>query len=71
MGRHKGRPHWAKAHSLSRNTLQQLYPRFDDFIRVLKKVDPEGLFRNEYVNRHIFGQDIGGRVFKKRQQNRS
>jgi L-gulonolactone oxidase len=68
LSSHKGRPHWAKAHRLTQKTLQTLYPRFNDFTRVLEDVDPEGLFRNEYVNRHIFGHNISGRVFKRRPQ---
>jgi len=65
--RHGGRPHWAKAHNLRPETLRQLYPRFDDFVRVLEDVDPGGMFRNEYVQRHIFGKtgpEVDGRIFK-------
>lgn len=67
VSRHGGRPHWAKAHRLSPNTLRQLYPAFDDFTRVLENVDPFGMFRNEYVQRHIMGRPIDVRIFKKRQ----
>lgn len=66
--RHGGRPHWAKAHNLRPETLRRLYPRFDDFTRVLGSVDPCGMFRNEYVERHIFGKTGPGyhnRVFKR------
>jgi len=34
---------------------------------VLEDVDPNGVFRNEYVRRHIFGAqgpEVHGRVFK-------
>jgi len=65
--KHGGRPHWAKAHHLRPETLRKLYPRFDDFIQVLQDVDPQGLFRNEYVQRHLFGKtgpQFDGRVFK-------
>ncbi|KAG9311081.1 D-arabinono-1,4-lactone oxidase-domain-containing protein [Chiua virens] len=65
MFRHGGRPHWAKAHPLRPDTLRTLYPRFDDFIRVLQDVDPHGIFRNEYVQRHIFGKaDCDASVFR-------
>ncbi|CAL1697949.1 unnamed protein product [Somion occarium] len=70
LAKHGGRPHWAKAHSLKPVELRRLYPRFDDFIRVLEDVDPRGMFRNEYVQRHLFGMDgprWGERVFKVRQ----
>jgi len=41
-----------------------MYPRFDDFVAVLEDVDPHGMFRNEYVMRHIFGHAGDERVFK-------
>ncbi|XP_006455867.1 hypothetical protein AGABI2DRAFT_195196 [Agaricus bisporus var. bisporus H97] len=66
LARHQGRPHWAKAHMLRPDDLRRLYPRFDDFRRVLNRVDPDGTFRNEYIQRHIFGQPIDSRVYKTR-----
>ena len=69
LARHGGRPHWAKAHHLRPAALRQLYPRFDDFRAVLERVDPQGVLRNEYIQRHIFGIDeprVGERVFKVR-----
>ncbi|KAH9922306.1 L-gulonolactone/D-arabinono-1,4-lactone oxidase [Epithele typhae] len=65
---HGGKPHWAKAHPLRPAGLRAMYPRFDDFVRVLTEVDPRGLLRNPYVDRHIFGDDApaaGDRVFKR------
>lgn len=44
-----------------------MYPRFGDFVRVLEEVDPRGMLRNEYVQRHVFGkqgQEFDDRVFK-------
>lgn len=68
LARHEGRPHWAKSHPLRPDDLRQLYPHFDDFVRVLEDVDPNGMFRNEYVQRHIFdqqGEAFGERVYKR------
>ena len=69
LARHRGRPHWAKAHPLrGAAALRALYPRFDAFVRVLADVDPAGRFRNEYVERHIFGAagpQCDARVFKR------
>ena len=62
--RHQGRPHWAKPHHLRRDELRALYPCFDDFTRVLDTVDPTGIFRNEYIHRHIMGRAVDARVFK-------
>jgi len=64
-----GRPHWAKTHGLRPDALSVLYPRFDSFQKVLSIVDPEGMFRNEYISRHIFGATgarFDERVFKAR-----
>ncbi|KAJ7151809.1 D-arabinono-1,4-lactone oxidase-domain-containing protein [Mycena crocata] len=66
VARHGGRPHWAKAHHFAPDTLRRLYPHFDDFVRVIGEVDPQGVFRNEYVQRHVLGQPVGERVFKLR-----
>lgn len=66
VSRHRGRPHWAKTHKLRPDDLRRLYPRFDNFLQVLERVDPSGVFRNEYVRRHIYGQPIDSRVFKLR-----
>lgn len=66
LARHQGRPHWAKAHKLRPDDLRRLYPQFDEFRHVLERVDPTGVFRNEYVQRHIYGQPIDSRVFKLR-----
>lgn len=70
MIRHRGRPHWAKAHDLRPETLSAFYPKFESFKDLLNFYDPEGIFRNEYVSRHIFGAtgpNFGARVFKARQ----
>ncbi|KDR74082.1 hypothetical protein GALMADRAFT_250832 [Galerina marginata CBS 339.88] len=62
--RYQGRPHWAKPHLLQPDSLRKLYPHFDDFRRVIEDVDPEGIFRNEYVQRHIMGKPVDPRIFK-------
>jgi FAD-linked oxidoreductase len=45
-----GRPHWGKLHNLGADQLRARYPRFDDFLAVRRAVDPEGLFRNAYLD---------------------
>jgi FAD-linked oxidoreductase len=45
-----GRPHWGKMHDLDANILRGRYPRFDDFLRVRKEVDPNGVFTNAYLD---------------------
>jgi FAD-linked oxidoreductase len=46
-----GRPHWGKLHTLGAEQLRERYPRFDDFLAVRRELDPEGLFRNAYLDR--------------------
>lgn len=69
MMRYGARPHWAKAHRLRPDGLSLLYPRFESFRELLTTIDPDGVFRNEYISRHIFGATdarFGTRVFKAR-----
>lgn len=45
------RPHWGKLfHAVDRT----LYPRLGDFVELAHELDPEGKFRNEYLERHVF-----------------
>lgn len=46
-----GRPHWGKRHELSHTELGALYPRWDEFQAVRRRLDPEGRFANEYTDR--------------------
>nr|GAT50246.1 predicted protein [Mycena chlorophos] len=65
LAEHGGRPHWAKAHHLDATQIRTLYPDFWRFLTVVRKVDPHGLFRNEYIERHLMGRVSDGREFKK------
>ena len=51
MGSVGGRPHWGKLHNLAADDLRERYPRFQDFQAVRRAVDPEGVFRNAYLDR--------------------
>jgi L-gulono-1,4-lactone dehydrogenase len=46
-----GRPHWGKLHTLGAEQLRTRYPRFDDFLGLRRELDPEGVFRNAYLDR--------------------
>ncbi|KAK4051506.1 D-arabinono-1,4-lactone oxidase [Microbotryomycetes sp. JL221] len=64
---HQGRPHWAKSHTCSRTFLSQTYDKFEDFLKVRQRVDPQDVLVNEYVRRHLLGQvgeDLDMRRFK-------
>lgn len=49
MADYDGRPHWGKRHHLDVATLRALYPRFDDFLAVRDRLDPERVFANAYT----------------------
>jgi alditol oxidase len=49
------RPHWAKVIHADAATLAPLYPRMADFRACAARYDPEGKFRNDYLDRHVFG----------------
>lgn len=47
--KHGGRPHWAKRFKAGKRELSQLYPKWDDFIALRRKMDPTGKFLNAYL----------------------
>ena len=51
MSEYEGRPHWGKRHFQTAETLEKLYPRWDDFQKVRARLDPEGRFSNAYTDR--------------------
>jgi len=60
---HGGRPHWAKDHPLGPEDFKKMYPMWEKFLEVRKKVDKEGMWVNEYVER-CFGvrREVEGSV---------
>ena len=48
------RPHWGKLFTISPAELKRIYKRLPDFVEVSKRYDPQGKFRNEYLNKNIF-----------------
>jgi FAD/FMN-containing dehydrogenase len=48
---HGGRPHWGKLHSLNAADLRPMYPKWDEFLSVREKYDPDGVFLNAYLRR--------------------
>jgi FAD-linked oxidoreductase len=44
-----GRPHWGKLNSLSGGQLREIYPKFADFNRLRKELDPQGKFVTPYM----------------------
>ena len=51
------RPHWGKLFAMGASTIQPRYPRLADFVALMTRFDPEGKFRNDYVDRYVLGTD--------------
>ncbi len=49
----KARPHWGKLFTMSPTELKSIYKRLPDFIQLSKKYDPQGKFRNEFLNANV------------------
>lgn len=49
------RPHWGKLFTMSPARVQSLYPKMKNFRALLETYDSRGKFRNEFVNKYIFG----------------
>jgi xylitol oxidase len=45
------RPHWGKVFDIAPETVAGLYPRWSDFDRLLRSLDPKGTFGNDFVER--------------------
>ncbi|CAN5590441.1 D-arabinono-1,4-lactone oxidase [soil metagenome] len=50
-----GRPHWGKMHQRTAEDLRPAYPRFDDFLAVRDRLDPDRVFQNDYL-RAVLGE---------------
>jgi len=51
MDDYDGRPHWGKRHYQSAATLRDRYPEWDRFQAVRARLDPAGVFTNDYARR--------------------
>jgi xylitol oxidase len=47
-------PHWGKIFSIHGKELQSRYPKFKDFLALAKSMDPEGKWKNDFLNRTIY-----------------
>lgn len=48
------RPHWAKLFTIAPTRLQTQYARLEEFKASLKRYDPDGKFRNEFLNTNLY-----------------
>lgn len=51
---HEGRPHWGKIHTRGADDLAKLYPDWERFLALRRRLDPDGRFLNPHL-RHLFG----------------
>lgn len=49
------KPHWGKLFTISPATLRSRYEKMGDFEQLISRYDPEGKFRNEFLNANVFG----------------
>src|SRR5258708_39707311 len=52
------RPHWGKLFTIPPAQLQSRYEKLAEFIALAKKFDPQGKFRNDFLNINIFSAVI-------------
>ncbi len=48
------RPHWGKLFTTDPAELRKKYERLRDFVELAKKYDPQGKFRNDFLNMNVF-----------------
>ena len=50
------RPHWGKLFTTAPKELKSIYKKLPDFIQLSQTYDPQGKFRNQFLDMNIFGQ---------------
>ena len=49
-----GRPSWSKTHNLGRKDLEKLYPKFNEFDNLRRKLDPNNIFVNDFLKKIFY-----------------
>jgi xylitol oxidase len=52
------RPHWGKLFTMAPNTLDSRYTKFADFMQLVAKYDPNGKFRNAFLDHNLYGAKL-------------
>ena len=55
LGPYKPRPHWGKLFTMAPAQLRASYERMPEFIAMCQRLDPQGKFRNEFLDTTVFG----------------
>ena len=50
----EARPHWAKLFTMAPSRLKNLYNKLPDYRQMVKMYDPNGKFRNTYLNTYVY-----------------
>ena len=48
------RPHWGKLFTMAPTVIRSRYEKYDDFLKLAKQYDPNGKFRNDFLNQNLF-----------------
>jgi alditol oxidase len=56
----EARPHWGKLFTMSPRRLQVLYEKLPDFRQLALSFDPQGKFRNAFLDAHVFAAEAHG-----------
>lgn len=56
FAKYEGVPHWAKKHYYTWAELKEKYPKFADFKKIKKEIDPKGMFENDFI-KNLFQTD--------------
>ncbi|HRH41605.1 MAG TPA: D-arabinono-1,4-lactone oxidase [Pyrinomonadaceae bacterium] len=54
LSKFKAKPHWGKLFTMPKEKIHSLYEKIPDFIGLMQEFDPNGKFRNEYLERNIY-----------------
>lgn len=54
LGPFHPRPHWGKLFTMPPPELRSRYDKLDDFLKVARQYDPQGKFRNDFLNTNLF-----------------
>jgi xylitol oxidase len=49
----EARPHWGKLFVAGAPAIAERYERLPDFARLVRRLDPRGAFRNDWLARHV------------------
>jgi alditol oxidase len=49
------RPHWGKLFLADATAIAGLYPRLPDFARLVDRLDPRGVFANDWLRERVLG----------------